>query len=169
MVPTMSTWGVRERLASHMEQFKEQLSDIMASKETSIGSFKLALAAGVTITTGTGADGSPVRHRFIAREVELMVENRMSPKDAIESSSRSATGLLGIQQDAGTIEVGKQGDLVPIDGDPHSDLCAMCGLYNRAVGKSGRGKGSGWKARTTLSSSRRRAEWRSLHSIVFSR
>ena len=136
MVPTMSTWDVRERLALQMGQSREQMADILARKENSIASFKRALQAGVTIATGTDAGGSPARHGFIGREVELMVECGMSPKDAIESSTRIAAELLGIQEDTGTIEVGKQADMVLIDGDPHSDPGALRNVW--AVFQGGR-------------------------------
>ena len=136
MVPTMSTWDVRERLALQMRQSREQMADILDRKDNSIASFKRALEAGVTIATGTDAGGSPARHGFIGREVELMVECGMSPKDAIESSTRIAAELLGIQEDVGTIEVGKQADMVLIDGDPHSDPGALRNVW--AVFQGGR-------------------------------
>ena len=44
--------------------------------------------------------------------------------------------LLGIQEDTGTIEVGKQADLVLIDGDPHSDPGALRNVW--AVFQGGR-------------------------------
>ena len=65
-----------------------------------------------------------------------MVECGMSPKDAIESSTRIAAELLGIQEDTGTIEVGKQADMVLIDGDPHSDPGALRNVW--AVFQGGR-------------------------------
>ena len=136
MVPTMSTWDVRERLALQMGHTREQMADILDRKDNSIASFKRALEAGVTIATGTDAGGSPARHGFIGREVELMVECGMSPKDAIESSTRIAAELLGIEEDAGTIEVGKQADIVLIDGDPHSDPGALRNVW--AVFQGGR-------------------------------
>ena len=62
--------------------------------------------------------GPPPGTVFVAREVELMVENGMTPEDALEASTRVAADLLGIQDQAGTIEVGKQADMVLIDGGP---------------------------------------------------
>jgi imidazolonepropionase-like amidohydrolase len=94
------------------------------------------LAAGVKIATGTDSGGSAARHGFIAREVELMVEHGMAPNDALEASTGVAADLLGIQDQAGTIEVGKQADLVLIDGDPHSDPGALRNVW--AVFQGGR-------------------------------
>ncbi len=136
MVPTMSTWDARERLAAQMGWSREQMADIYDRKENSIASFKRALQAGVRIATGTDAGGSPARHGFVAREVELMVENGMPPQEALEASTRVAAELLGILEQAGTIEVGKQADMVLIDGDPLSDPAALRNIW--AVFQGGR-------------------------------
>jgi imidazolonepropionase-like amidohydrolase len=136
MVPTMSTWDARERLALQQGWSKDQMADIYDRKENSIASFKRALAAGVIIATGTDAGGSPARHGFVAREIELMVDNGMTPQAALEASTRIASELLGVQDQVGTIEVGKQADLLLIDGDPHSDIGALRNVW--AVFQGGR-------------------------------
>ena len=136
MVPTMSTWDARERLATQMGWSGDQMSEIYDRRENSIASFRRALQAGVRIATGTDAGGSPARHGFVAREVELMVENGMTPQEALEASTRVAADLLGILDHAGTIEVGKQADMVLIDGDPLSDPAALRNIW--AVFQSGR-------------------------------
>ena len=114
----------------------DQRRDLAARKENSIASFKRALAAGVRIAAGTDAGGSPARHGFIARELELMVDSGMSPAAALESATREGAELMGIQDLAGTIEVGKQADMVLIDGDPLSDIGALRNVW--AVFQAGR-------------------------------
>ncbi len=136
MVPTMSTWDARERLAIQAGLSKDQMADVYDRKENSIASFKRALQAGVIIATGTDAGGSPARHGFVAREIELMVDNGMTPQAALEASTRVASELLGVQDQVGTIEVGKQADMVLIDGDPHSDIGALKNIW--AVFQGGR-------------------------------
>ena len=136
MVPTMSTWDARQRLATQMGWSRDQMSEIDDRKENSIASFKRALQAGVPIATGTDAGGSPARHGFVAREIELMIDNGMTPEQALEASTRVAADLLAISDETGTIEVGKQADMVLIDGDPHSDPAALRNIW--AVFQSGR-------------------------------
>ena len=136
MVPTMSTWDARQRLATQMGWSRDQMSEINDRKENSIASFKRALLAGVPIATGTDAGGSPARHGFVAREIELMIDNGMTPEQALEASTRVAADLLAISDETGTIEVGKQADMVLIDGDPHSDPAALRNIW--AVFQSGR-------------------------------
>ena len=135
LVPTMSTWDTRERLAIQLGWSKEQLASNQDRKENSQASFRRALQAGVRIATGTDAGGSAARHGFIAREVELMVDNGMTPKQALAATTTVAAELLGIQDQAGTIAVGKQADMVLVDGDPYSDPGALRNIW--AVIKGG--------------------------------
>ena len=60
----------------------------------------------------------------------------MTPEAAMEASTRVAAELLGVQDQVGTLEVGKQADMVLIDGDPHSDAGALRNVW--AVFQGGR-------------------------------
>ena len=129
LVPTFSTWDIRERMDARDGASRDQVTDNLERKENSLASFKRAMVAGVNIATGTDAGGSPVRHGFVAREIELMVQAGMSPQAALEASTRVAADLLGILDLTGTIEVGKRADMVLVDGDPHSDPSALRNVW----------------------------------------
>ena len=128
-VPTMSPWV----MPRHLEEISEASAEAIAFREgmrdANRASFRRAMDAGVKIATGTDAGGSHARHGFIVHEIEYMVDAGMSPKAAVESSTREAANLLGIQDQVGTIEVGKQADMVLIDGDPHSDPGALRNIW----------------------------------------
>jgi imidazolonepropionase-like amidohydrolase len=83
-------------------------------------SFKKALAAGVMIAFGT--DAGPFPHGTQAREFEYMVRYGMSPAQAILSSTRGAAELMGWQDEIGTVEKGKDADIVAVSGDPLTDI-----------------------------------------------
>lgn len=136
LVPTLSTWDARLRISRELGVPKKEIAGVEDLKENSQASFRRALNAGVRIAAGTDAGGSPARHGFFAREIELMVETGMRPEAALESATRDAANLLGIQDQVGTIEVGKQADLVLIDGDPYSDPAALRNVW--AVFQGGR-------------------------------
>jgi imidazolonepropionase-like amidohydrolase len=129
LVPTLSTWDIRERMDRQSGRPNDQVSDNTERKENSLASFRRALQAGVKIATGTDAGGSPVRHGFVAREIELMVQAGMAPEAALEASTRVAADLLGVRDQTGTIEVGKRADMVLVDGDPHSDPAALRNIW----------------------------------------
>jgi imidazolonepropionase-like amidohydrolase len=81
-------------------------------------SFRAAVRRGVPIALGTDA-GTPFNHHGEnAQELERMVALGMTPMDAIMTSTSSAARLLRLSDEIGTIEVGKQADLLVVEGNP---------------------------------------------------
>ena len=81
-------------------------------------SFKKAHQMGIRIAMGTDA-GTPFNfHGENAQELERMVVLGMTPMEAIQTATSQAATLLGIQNRVGTIEVGKEADLIIVDGNP---------------------------------------------------
>jgi imidazolonepropionase-like amidohydrolase len=81
-------------------------------------SFKKAHRSGIPIALGTDA-GTPFNHHGEnAQELDRMVALGMSPMEAIVAATASAARLLGIEHLVGTIEAGKQADLLIVDGNP---------------------------------------------------
>jgi imidazolonepropionase-like amidohydrolase len=54
-----------------------------------------------------------------------MVEFGMTPMQAIEAATASAAALLGLEQELGTIEAGKQADLILVNGNPLDDIALL--------------------------------------------
>ena len=79
-------------------------------------SFARAIRSGVKIAFGT--DSGVSRHGDNAQEFALMVKNGMSPMEAIKSATVNAADLLGRSQQIGTIEAGKDADIIAVQGDP---------------------------------------------------
>lgn len=83
-------------------------------------SFARAVREGVKIAYGTDTGVSP--HGRNAEEFALMVKNGLSPALAIRSATVDASELLGISARAGTIEPGKDADIIAVEGDPLSNV-----------------------------------------------
>ncbi|MES2903757.1 MAG: amidohydrolase family protein [Pseudomonadota bacterium] len=83
-------------------------------------SFAEAIRRGVKIAFGTDTGVSP--HGRNAEEFALMTKNGMSPTLAIRSATVDAAELLGISSKAGTIEAGKDADIIAVDGDPTQNV-----------------------------------------------
>ena len=83
-------------------------------------SHRRAVAAGVPIAFGTDAGVFP--HGTNADEFRLLVEAGMTPAQALLSATREAANLLGILDEAGTVEEGKWADLVAVRGNPLEDV-----------------------------------------------
>jgi imidazolonepropionase-like amidohydrolase len=77
-------------------------------------------AAGVTIAFGTDMGVGP--HGQNAREFALMVECGMKPADTIKAATVTASKLLDIADEAGTIATGKSADIIAVDGNPLEDV-----------------------------------------------
>ncbi len=87
-------------------------------------SVKKAHAAGVQIAFGT--DTGVSEHGKNAREFALLVSDAgLSPMDAIASATVTASRLLGLEKEIGTLEVGKQADLIAVQDDPLKDISAL--------------------------------------------
>lgn len=93
--------------------------------EQHLKSFRAAHQAGVKIAMGTD-QGTPFNvPSNIVQEIRLMVENGMSPEEALSSATRVAAEALGLGDQIGTIEPGKCADILALDGDPLSNLDSL--------------------------------------------
>lgn len=102
------------------KEHPDLLPPVMAAKAVSVigahqRSFRMAVKAGVKIAMGT--DSGVGRHGANGREIQLMVENGMTPMQAIQASTINAAQLLHLDKELGTLEVGKVADVVVVEGD----------------------------------------------------
>lgn len=77
-------------------------------------SIRRAIDAGVKIAMGTDSGVTP--HGQNLRELALMADLGMSPTAVFESTTRVAAELMGLDQELGTLEVGKIADAVMFSG-----------------------------------------------------
>lgn len=88
---------------------------------------RMFAAAGGVLMAGTDPTGyGGVLPGYSAkRQIELLVEAGFSLEQAVQISTLNGAQYLGRDQTVGSIETGKQADLVLIDGDPVKDLTAI--------------------------------------------
>ena len=79
-----------------------------------------AVREGVKIAFGT--DSGVSRHGTNAQEFQLMVDTGMTSMAAIRSATVGAADLLGRSERIGTIEPGKDADLIAVAGDPTANV-----------------------------------------------
>ena len=113
-------------------------------------SVRLAVRSGVTIGSGSDLLGS----RQSRRGAELAAKaGIMGPMEAIVSATRTNARLFRLEDRIGTVEEGKQADLIAVAGDPLSDMSLLADGSNvRLVVKAGRivkDTLSGWGRGTT--------------------
>jgi imidazolonepropionase-like amidohydrolase len=83
--------------------------------------FKRAVGAGVKIAFGTDSGVSP--HGKNAEEFALLVEHGLSPAAALRTAA-TAAALLGVDRITGTIEAGKEADIVGVPGNVLQNITA---------------------------------------------
>jgi imidazolonepropionase-like amidohydrolase len=113
-VPTFAVYRWHATLGPPFKQERAR-----AMREAHLASFQLARRKGVRIAMGT--DGGAYGYGENALELELLVEAGMTPAEAIEASTRRAAECLRLESQVGTLESGKQADLLVVDGDPLQD------------------------------------------------
>jgi imidazolonepropionase-like amidohydrolase len=84
---------------------------------------KMALDAGVTICNGS--DAGPLAHGDNAKEVEGLVENGMTPLQALRAATINDTKMLGMGDRLGLVKQGYLADLIAVQGDPTKDIIAL--------------------------------------------
>ena len=97
-----------------------QMEKARAAAGNAERSLARAVKEGVNIAFGTDSGVSP--HGRNAEEFALMVRAGMSPAAAIRAATVSAAKLLGREDTLGTIEVGKDADIIAVRGDPTSNV-----------------------------------------------
>ena len=86
-----------------------------------------------------GTDSGVGRHGENGRELQLMVENGMTPMQAILASTSNAARLLHLDESLGTLEVGKLADIIVVDGNVLDDIRIIVDPANvKLVLKEGR-------------------------------
>ncbi len=114
-VPTFSVYHWHATLGP---EFKQRRAREMAPHH--LRSFQLALDAGVRIAMGTDVGG--YGYGDTGLELELLVAAGLTPAKAIEVSTRRSAECLGLEDRLGTLEAGKEADLVVLEADPLEDI-----------------------------------------------
>jgi imidazolonepropionase-like amidohydrolase len=118
LVPTLvAPRGVIEAAAAGAAIPEASLDKARAVVDVHRQSFSRAVAAGVRVAMGTDSGVTP--HGRNLDELRLMVEAGMTPAQALVASTLSAAQLLGVDDELGTLEVGKRADVVVVRGDAY--------------------------------------------------
>lgn len=107
-------------------QLKEGLDtppnlDPMTAKaaELSLGVVRRLHAAGIPIVAGTDQS---IPGYSIHRELELYVEAGFTPIEALQSATIEAARAIGTENESGSLEPGKRGDVLLVDADPMQNI-----------------------------------------------
>ncbi len=98
------------------------LPEVIESKLEALKGF---LSAGVTVVAGNDAGLPYTGFGCLWQELDAMMSGGMTAMQAIAAATRSAAQTLGMEDQIGSIQPGKQADLLVVDGDPTTDISAL--------------------------------------------
>jgi hypothetical protein len=78
--------------------------------------------AGILIVAGTD---QAVPGHSLHREIELYVQAGLTPMEALQAATIASARAMGLEKESGTLEKGKRGDLILINGNPLEDIHNM--------------------------------------------
>ena len=83
------------------------------------------LKAGVKCVAGSDAGLPSTGFGCLWQELGAMVEGGMTPMQAIVAATRTASEAMKLLDETGSIEVGKQADIIVVDEDPTVNVSAL--------------------------------------------
>jgi imidazolonepropionase-like amidohydrolase len=99
--------------------------------DTHDGTFEnaaLLARAGVPIGFMTGYEAYVPKVRVVGWEAAIAAANGLGAEKALEASTLATARILGVEQRKGSLEVGKDADLVVFDGDPFEYRTHVCAV-----------------------------------------
>jgi imidazolonepropionase-like amidohydrolase len=124
LVPTLSTLFSVLELGATLNLLPKQRQEMAINEPLWLDSLKRAKAAGIPIAAGADL-GNRYAHGSNAREIELLVRVGFTPMEALCSATSVAARALKRQDRIGSIEIGKDADLLLFDGDPLTDIASL--------------------------------------------
>jgi imidazolonepropionase-like amidohydrolase len=84
--------------------------------------------AGITFAFQSGYEGYVPKTRVVLFEAALAAANGLAMEDALRAVTIDAARIIGVEDRVGSLEVGKDADLVLFDGDPFEYVTHVCAV-----------------------------------------
>ena len=106
----------------------EQLANPQSERDSTFAEWSLFLTGrahdkGIPIGAGTDAPlGLSIPGYSLHSELELLVQSGLSPLEALQSATVRPAEFFSLQEEMGSIDVGKKADMVLLDANPLDDI-----------------------------------------------
>jgi imidazolonepropionase-like amidohydrolase len=98
-------------------------------ENASLEATRLLLAANVPFVFSSGHEGYVPKTRVLLWEMAIAVANGLDKEAAINAATIVPAKLWGVSEQIGSIEAGKDADLVLYEGDPFEYTSKVTGVY----------------------------------------
>jgi imidazolonepropionase-like amidohydrolase len=107
------------------EQEQEELDRTRRDHEQKLDDFAKMRELGVRMAAGSDSAWGKYEMGGFQHETDSHVAGGMTPMEAIVAATTDSARSCWVQDSVGTLEAGKQADLVVVDGDPSQDISAL--------------------------------------------
>lgn len=119
LVPTLAVTAVTLERSDLPDDYRSRMIEIQRMHWMSC---EQAISEGVTVVAGTDCGVPGILPNMLWREICLLHERGLKSMDAIKAATIWAAELLGLDHEIGSIQPGKQADLILVYGNPVMDL-----------------------------------------------
>jgi imidazolonepropionase-like amidohydrolase len=101
-----------------------------AAEDPLVANLRTFVEAGGLVALGNDFGGGPGTFEvgIPMYEIEMMKIAGMTPMQIIQAGTRNAAVVIGLEDEVGTLEVGKIADILVVDGDPLKDISALSNI-----------------------------------------
>ena len=136
-VRNVVSYGVAAGIPPHIAEKAE------SAIHAHVSGFKAAHKAGVRLAMGTDSGVPFTRHGNNLDELQHLVEMGLSPQEAIRVATLDSARLLKLDDRIGSLDEGKNADLVIVDGNPLDDVAVLRASGQNPPRRSQRADGAG--------------------------
>jgi imidazolonepropionase-like amidohydrolase len=130
LVPTLVAYEGLHEEGERQGLPHESMEKLQIVYDAGLESLRVARDAGIKIASGSDLLGPLARHK--TRELAIKAEV-LGARGALEATTRTNAELLRLEDEVGTITVGKCADLVLVDGQPLDDIRVLADTSRLAL------------------------------------
>ena len=120
-------WSLDEKMRSGLlgNEHQAAYDDLRREYDANLVSFEGLRKAGVTLVSGSDSAWGDYDMGGFQHEIQATVEAGVPPLEAVASATGDSAKSCRIDGEVGTLETGKQADILVVDGDPSRDINAL--------------------------------------------